>query len=87
MLTRMLLCDLVGEQATREGISSLRADIADLLERMDENEASAALLPHREKYLLLTIGYLRRLLALHLEWIDEVERELAAADVTTAPVR
>lgn len=34
-------------------------------------------LPHRSKYLSLVYGFLRRLLALHEEWIDEVERELA----------
>jgi DNA-binding PadR family transcriptional regulator len=77
MLTRMLVADLVGESATREGISSLRTDIADVLARLDEAEASARLLPHREKYLLLTIAFMRRLLDLHLDWIDEVERELA----------
>lgn len=87
MLMRVLVADLVGEKVTREGVASLRTDISDLLERLDESEASAARLPHREKYLLLNIGFLRRLLALHLEWIDEVERELAADDVSTAAVR
>jgi DNA-binding PadR family transcriptional regulator len=76
-LTRMLIADLVGEKATREGIATLRDDIADVFVRLEESEASAAMLPHRTKYLLLTLGYLRRLLELHLEWIDEVERELA----------
>jgi hypothetical protein len=33
-------------------------------------------LPHRRKYLLLVIGFLRRLLELHLELVDEGEREL-----------
>ena len=33
-------------------------------------------LPHREKYLLLVIGFLQRLLELHLELVDDVEREL-----------
>jgi DNA-binding PadR family transcriptional regulator len=37
----------------------------------------AALYPHREKYLLLVIGFLRKLFELHLELVDEVERELA----------
>jgi hypothetical protein len=49
---------------------------ADLFERVAEAEASAATLPHREKYLLLVCGFLRRLLELHLDFIDEVEREL-----------
>jgi hypothetical protein len=35
------------------------------------------LLPHRRKYVLLANGFLRRLLDLHLELVDEIERELA----------
>jgi DNA-binding PadR family transcriptional regulator len=76
-LLRLLIADLVGDQTTRESIATLREDIADLLARLDEGEASAELLPHRRKYLLLVIGFLRRLLDLHLELIDQVERELA----------
>jgi DNA-binding PadR family transcriptional regulator len=76
-LVRMLITDLVGEAATREGIVTLRAEIIDLQARLDEAEAGMEMLPHRRKYLLLTSGYARRLLELHLDWIDEVERELA----------
>jgi DNA-binding PadR family transcriptional regulator len=76
-LVRLLIADLVGEAPTRESIASLRGDIADLFARLDESEASAEQLPHRRKYLLLVLGFLRRLLELHLEWVDEVERELA----------
>jgi DNA-binding PadR family transcriptional regulator len=76
MLVRMLVADLVGEDVTRDGITSLRPEIDDLFERLDEAEASARLLPHRSKYLLLTISFLRRTLELQLAWIDEVEREL-----------
>src|ERR671925_624782 len=47
------------------------------LERLDESDARARRLPHRRKYLLLASGFLRRLLDLHLELVDEVERELA----------
>ena len=39
--------------------------------------AGAETLPHRRKYLLNTLGFLRRQLALHLDLIAEVERELA----------
>ena len=35
------------------------------------------MLPHRRKYLLLAFGFLRRYLELHLELVDEVERDLA----------
>src|SRR6266540_4391287 len=77
LLLRLLIADLVGEAATRQGVSALRDDIADLLERLHESEAGAEALPHRRKYLLLVNGFLRRLLDLHLEFVDEVERELA----------
>ena len=76
LLVRLLIADLVGEAATRESIVALRDDIADLSARVDEAEASAEALPHRRKYLLLVAEFLRGLLELHLELVDEVEREL-----------
>jgi DNA-binding PadR family transcriptional regulator len=86
-LVRLLIADLAGEAPTRESITALRDDIDDLFRRLDESEATAETLPHRSKYLLLVFGFLRRLLELHLELVDEVERELSperkrAADET-----
>jgi DNA-binding PadR family transcriptional regulator len=75
-LVRLLIADLVGERLTREGLSALREDVDGLLARLEEAEASAETLPHRRRYLLLVTGFLRRLLELHLELVDEVEREL-----------
>lgn len=75
-LTRMLIGDLVGRKATREGIATLRADIAVASSHVDAMEAEARELPHRREYLLLAADLLRRTLAVHLEWIEEVEREL-----------
>jgi DNA-binding PadR family transcriptional regulator len=80
LLTRLLIADLAGEQATRASVLTLRAEIADLEARVAEAEASAENLPHRRKYLLLVTGYLRGVLELHRELIDEVERELSPAD-------
>ena len=77
LLVRLLIADLVGEEATRHGVTALRADIADLLDRLHQSEVRAEMLPHRRKYLLLATDFLRRLLGLHLEFVDEVERELA----------
>ena len=71
------MCDLVSERATRESMETLRADIADIERRLDDAERRARELPHREKYLLLVVGFLRRLLELHLDRIEEVKRELA----------
>ena len=75
-LTRVLIADLVGEGPVRESLGTLRADIADLSARLDEAEAAAEKLPHRRKYLLMGHRLNRRLLAVHLEWLDEIEREL-----------
>jgi DNA-binding PadR family transcriptional regulator len=77
-LLRLLICDLVGEQVTRQSLGTLRDDLADLRARLDESEHRAHEFPHREKYLLLVTGFLRRFLDLHGELVDEVERELAA---------
>ena len=76
VLLRLLIADLVGEDVTRASIGTLRDDIADLVARLDESEAAAHHLPHREKYLLLVNGFLRRLVDLHSELVDEVERKL-----------
>jgi DNA-binding PadR family transcriptional regulator len=75
-LVRLLICDLVGEEVTRESMATLREDLADIAQRLDDAERRASALPHRAKYLLLTVGFLRRFLELHLELVDEVEREL-----------
>jgi DNA-binding PadR family transcriptional regulator len=76
-MLRLLIADLVGDQPTRESLATLRADIAELEAALDDAEQTAATLPHRQRYLRLVIDFLRRLLELHLELVDEVERELA----------
>ena len=77
-LIRLLICDLVGEELTRESMTRLRDDIADIERRLDDAELSAAGLPHRDKYLRMAIDFMRRLLDLHLELVDQVERDLSA---------
>jgi DNA-binding PadR family transcriptional regulator len=86
-LLRLLIADLVGEKPTRESIAGLREDLDDLFARLEETEASVELLPHRRKYLLLVNTFLRRLLELHVELVDEVERELAPKRRRTRPTR
>jgi DNA-binding PadR family transcriptional regulator len=79
-LLRLLLCDLVGEQITRESLLTLRDEIEELQRALDDSERTAHELPHREKYLLIVIGFLRRLLELHLDFVAEVEQELTGTD-------
>lgn len=76
VLMRLLLTDLVGEEITRESVATLREDIADLKERLDESAAAGEALPHRQKYLALVNDFLRRFVDLHADLVDEVEREL-----------
>jgi DNA-binding PadR family transcriptional regulator len=75
-LLRLLICDLVGEDVTRDSLATLRDDIADIAWRLDDAEETARALPHREKYLLLVTRFLRDYAQLHLDLVAEVEREL-----------
>lgn len=76
VLQRLLICDLVGEDVTRESVAGLRAEIADIEARLDDAEQRARKLPHRSKYLLIVTGFLRDLLELHDQLVEQVEREL-----------
>jgi DNA-binding PadR family transcriptional regulator len=76
-LLRLLMCDLVGEGVTRESLATLRDDIADLMERLDESVQGLEALPHRRTYLLIVYGFLRRFVELHADLVEEVETELA----------
>jgi DNA-binding PadR family transcriptional regulator len=73
-LIRLLIADLVGEDATRRSLAALRADVADLEARLAESDLSAEELPHRQASLRIVNRFLRGLLDLHLELVDEVER-------------
>ena len=75
-LLRLLIADLVGAETTRAALATLRDDLDDLRRRLDDSAAAAAELPHRERPLLLVNGFLRRLVDLHAELVDEAEREL-----------
>ena len=81
-LLRLLICDLVGEELTRESMATLRDDIADLRERLEDTKRAAVHYPHRAKYLLLVFDFLRGLLDLHEQLVDEVERDLAPPRTT-----
>jgi DNA-binding PadR family transcriptional regulator len=76
-LVRLMICDLVGEEPTRESLTELRDDVARLQARLREVEQGAHQLPHRERYLRLVTDFMDRYLALHLELIETVEREMA----------
>jgi hypothetical protein len=80
---RLLIADLVGAEVTRAGIATLREDLAHVLAPLDEGAEVADALPHRRPYLVLVNRFLRRLMDLHAELVDEVERELRRRPATT----
>ena len=75
-LLRLLVCDLVGEDVTRDSLATLRTDITDLRDRVADARATAKYLPHRARYLLIVTDFLERFLDLHDQLVDDVEREL-----------
>ena len=74
---RLLARDLVGDEAVLRSLEALRTEAAAHLARLEVGEALAPSLPHREEALLLNHRLSRRLVQAHLDWLDEVERELA----------
>jgi hypothetical protein len=75
-VVRLLAADLVGEQAVLDSLRALREELADISAQRDAAEAIATTLPHRERYLLLNHRLARRIVQAHIDWLDEVEREL-----------
>lgn len=78
-VARVLASDLAeDERVVAESLQALREEIAELSIGVDEDERRAPAIPHRERQLKLVRSLGRRLLRAHLDWIDEVERELGA---------
>lgn len=73
---RILAADLVGAEAALGSVRHIRGEAEGLLERLDTAEDIAPSLPHRERSLRLNHRLARKLVLAHLEWLDEVEREL-----------
>ena len=77
---RVLSSDLAqDEHVLAESLAAMREEIAELSVGIDEDERRAPWIPHRERQLALVRSLGRRLLEAHLEWIDDVERELGGA--------
>lgn len=80
-VARVLASDLAeDERVVVVSLRALRPEIMELLAVIDEDERRASSLPHRERQLRLVRSLGRRLLQAHLDWIDEVERELGPAE-------
>jgi hypothetical protein len=76
-VARVLASDLAeDERVVAESLDALRTEIAELSAGIEDDERRSAEIPHRQRQLKLVRSLGTRLLQAHLEWIDEVEREL-----------
>lgn len=69
---RLLAADLTDDAATIESLRGLLAEIGELEAELAAAERAGADVPHRARYLALSHGLPRRLLAAHREWAEEV---------------
>jgi DNA-binding PadR family transcriptional regulator len=76
---RVLAGDLADDEAVRSSVRALREELEELERRLDEAELAAESIPHRRRNLRLVQSLGRKLVAVHHEWVDEVERELGQA--------
>jgi hypothetical protein len=76
-VVRVLASDLaLDKRVVIESLGSLREQIAELSQGVDEDERRAPSIAHRERQLKLVRSLGRRLLQAHLDWIEEVQQEL-----------
>jgi DNA-binding PadR family transcriptional regulator len=83
---RVHASDLASDPAAvAASIAAMRAEIDEQTRLLAESEAREQQFPHRRVQLALLHSLARRLLAAHLEWIDEVERELTRPSASARP--
>ena len=75
-IVRVLGSEYVDKATLLQSLGALRAEIAQLSAQLDEQRAGEERLPHRARALRLNNRLARRILQAHLEWLDDVEREL-----------
>jgi DNA-binding PadR family transcriptional regulator len=73
---RLLAADLVEPDVVRRSLGGLRAQLDEQERLLDEGEAVARSLPHRERWLTINHRLSRRLIEAHRAWLDELDAEL-----------
>ena len=79
---RLLAGDLIGDEQIVESFRGMLPELERLEALVEEMYAQADRVPDRARYLRLSHAYARRLLALHREWIGDIEAALADGDDT-----
>jgi hypothetical protein len=75
-IVRLLAADIAGDEEAVDSLLAMHADLDEIEAGLDEAEGLAERFPHRTRSLRLIHRYGRRMVALHRDWLDEVEREL-----------
>jgi PadR family transcriptional regulator AphA len=75
-VVRVLASEYADRGVLLAGLEALREEIAELKAGLGEAAAIEPELPHRERALRLNRRLAERILDAHLEWLDEVERDL-----------
>jgi DNA-binding PadR family transcriptional regulator len=73
---RLLAGDLLSDEQIIASFRGMLPELAQLETLVEEMQAQADRVPHRARYLRLSHTYARKLVALHREWIAEIERQL-----------
>jgi PadR family transcriptional regulator, regulatory protein AphA len=73
---RLLSGDMLDDESIVESFRGMLEELDHLEGLVDEMDAQADRVPHRARYLRLNHAYARRLIAVHREWIADVERAL-----------
>jgi DNA-binding PadR family transcriptional regulator len=75
-IVRVLASEYADRGEVLAGLGALRTEIAELTAALDQAQEIPPQLRHRERALRLNQRLARRILAAHVEWLEEVEREL-----------
>ncbi|HEY7179220.1 MAG TPA: PadR family transcriptional regulator [Gaiella sp.] len=77
VVPKLMAGDILGDDGQLlDSLLGLREELDDQQAKLDQARERLAALPHRARYLLLIHDLGNRLLEVHREWLDEVEREL-----------
>jgi PadR family transcriptional regulator, regulatory protein AphA len=76
---RLLAGDLLTDRQIIDSFRGMLPELETLADAVEEMYTQAERVPHRARYLRLSHAYARKLVALHRDWITEIERELGDA--------
>ena len=73
---RIFAANLAPDDRALDSVRAMRDDLGDLLAALDTRDERPPVFPQRQRNVALMRSLARRLLQAHLDWIEDVEREL-----------